>query len=137
MPAKAAFDSNVVLYLLSPDEHKAETAARLLGHRGVVSVQVLNEVANVMRRKMQADWTEITELLDLVTSVCEVRPLTVAVQQRGLEIARKHQFSIYDAMIVASAVEASCSVLYSEDMQHGFRLDELRICNPFAKALPS
>ena len=121
MPAKAAFDSNVVLYLLSPDEHKAETAARLLGCRGIVSVQVLNEVANVMRRKMQA----------------EVRPLTVAVQQRGLEIARKHQFSIYDAMIVASAVEASCSVLYSEDMQHGFRLDELRICNPFAKALPS
>ena len=63
MPANVAFDSNVVLYLLSVDAHKAEQAAQLLSGKGIISVQVLNEVANVMRRKWQMDWDEIEEFL--------------------------------------------------------------------------
>ena len=131
MPANVAFDSNVVLYLLSADAHKAEQAAQLLSGKGIISVQVLNEDANVMRRKWQMDWDEIEEFLALVTSVCAVHPLTLAVQQRGLAIARTHQFSLYDAMIIAVASEAGCDVLYSKDMQHGFRLGGLQIRNPF------
>ena len=131
MPADIAFDSNVVLYLLLAEEAKAETAARLLSQKGVVSVQVLNEVNNVMRRKWQMDWEEIDDFLHVLMPVCIIRPLTLSVHRLGLNLARRHHFSIYDAMIVAAAIESGCRVLYSEDMQHGFTVDSLQIINPF------
>ena len=124
MPADIAFDSNVVLYLLSAEEAKAETAARLLSQKGVVSVQVLNEVINVMRRKWQMAWEEIDDFLHALM-------LTLSVHQLGLNLARRHYFSIYDAMIVAAAIESGCRVLYSEDMPHGFTVGRLHIINPF------
>lgn len=131
MPADIAFDSNVVLYLLSAEEAKAETAALLLSQKGVVSVQVLNEVNNVMRRKWQMDWEEIDDFLQALMPVCIIRPVTLSVHHLGLDLARKHHFSIYDAMIVAVAIESNCRVLYSEDMQHGFTVESLQIINPF------
>lgn len=131
MPADIAFDSNVVLYLLSAEEAKAETAARLLSQKGVVSVQVLNEVSNVMRRKWQMAWEEIDDFLQALMPVCIIRPLTLSVHRLGLDLARRHHFSIYDAMIVAAAIDSGCRVLYSEDMQHGFTVESLQIINPF------
>lgn len=131
MPADIAFDSNMVLYLLSAEEAKAETAARLLSQKGVVSVQVLNEVNNVMRRKWQMDWEEIDDFLHVLMPVCIIRPVTLSVHRLGLNLARRHHFSIYDAMIVAVAIESNCRVLYSEDMQHGFTVGRLHIINPF------
>lgn len=131
MPADVAFDSNVVLYLLSTEEAKAETAARLLSQKGVVSVQVLNEVSNVMRRKWQMDWEEIDDFLQALMPVCIIRQLTLSVHRLGLKLARRHHFNIYDAMIVAVAIESNCRVLYSEDMQHGFTVESLQIINPF------
>ena len=131
MHADVAFDSNVVLYLLSADEQKAGTAAQLLSGKGVISVQVLNEVSNVMRRKWQMDWEEIDDFLQALMPVCIIRPLTLSVHRLGLNLARRHHFSIYDAMIVAVAIESNCRVLYSEDMQHGFNVESLQIINPF------
>ena len=131
MPADIAFDSNVVLYLLSAEEAKAETAARLLSQKGVVSVQVLNEVSNVMRRKWQMAWEESDDFLQALMPVCIIRPLTLSVHRLGLDLARRHHFSIYDAMIVAAAIDSGCRVLYSEDMQHGFTVESLQIINPF------
>ena len=131
MPADIAFDSNVVLYLLSAEEAKAETAARLLSQKGVVSVQVLNEISNVMRRKWQMAWAEIHDFLHVLMPVCIIRPVTLSVHHLGLDLARRHHFSIYDAMIVAVAIGAGCRVLYSEDMQHGFTVGRLHIINPF------
>ena len=60
----AFFDSNVLLYLTSGDASKADRAERLLSAGGVVSVQVLNEVAEVARRKFRMDWLEVDELAD-------------------------------------------------------------------------
>ena len=131
MPADIAFDSNVVLYLLSAEEAKAETAARLLSQKGVVSVQVLNEVSNVMRRKWQMACEEIDDFLQALMPVCIIRPLTLSVHRLGLDLARRHHFSIYDAMIVAAAIDSGCRVLYSEDMPHGFTVGRLHIINPF------
>ena len=131
MPGDVAFDSNVVLYLLSADEQKAGAAAQLLSGKGVISVQVLNEISNVMRRKWQMDWEEIDDFLHALMPVCIIRPVTLSVHHLGLDLARRHHFSIYDAMIVAVAIGAGCHILYSEDMQHGFTIGSLQIINPF------
>ena len=126
------FDSNVLLYLASGDDLKADRAEALLAAGGVISVQVLNEIANVARRKMQLSWPQARELLSLVRSFLEVRSVTVEIHQAGLNCAERYGLALYDAFIVAAAVEAGCETLWSEDMHDGLLIDgRLRISNPF------
>lgn len=126
------FDTNVVLYLLSADEHKANRAEALFAEGGIVSVQVLNEAASVCRRKLKLPWLEVRELLDAVKACCEVVPLDVDTHQRALDLAERYQLSLYDALICAAAQNADAVVLYTEDLQDGLALGSLRVCNPFA-----
>jgi predicted nucleic acid-binding protein len=129
----AFFDTNVLLYLLSEDTAKADRAEDLLAEGGVISVQVLNEFAAVASRKLGLTWPEIREVLETAQSLCRVEPLTVATHERGLAIAERYGFSIYDSLIVSSALLAGCSALWTEDMQDGQRLDDqLTVKNPFA-----
>ena len=132
MPASKFFiDTNVLLYLLSADNDKADVAEAVLRAGGMISVQVLNEMANVARRKLAMSWMEINEVLDLVRSVCPVAPLTIETHDRGRLVAEQYGMSVYDAMIVAAALLGGCETLYSEDMQDGLVVDhQLRICNP-------
>lgn len=125
-------DSNVVLYLLSADSTKADKAESLLVAGPVISVQVLNEVTHVCRRKLQMNWNEITQFLELVRKFCKVVPLTEAIHDRARMIAELHKLSFYDACIVAAAATTGCQTLYSEDMNHGQRLEDgLSVKNPF------
>jgi predicted nucleic acid-binding protein len=134
MPGKF-FDSNVLLYVASGDPAKADRAERLIGDGGTISVQVLNEIANVARRKMGMSWTETRAFLSLVRSLLPVQPLTINVHETGLVLAERYGLSIYDAMIAASALHADCDTLWSEDMQDGMALgDRIRIVNPFRTA---
>lgn len=131
MPA-SFFDTNILLYSVGSDETKAARAEDLLAVGGMISVQVLNEVTNVARRKMQLDWDELHGFLASIRSLLDVVPLTVEVHDTGLAVAERYKLSTYDAMIVAAAIHAGCSTLWSEDMQHGLRIDErIRIRNPF------
>jgi predicted nucleic acid-binding protein len=126
------FDTDVLAYLASGDTAKADRAEAALAAGGSISVQVLNELANVARRKMQMSWDETHALLDMLRGLLTVHPLTTDIHETGLRIAERYGFSIYDAMIAASALQAGCDTLWSEDMQHGMALDEgLRIVNPF------
>ena len=129
---KAFIDSNVLLYLLSADTVKADVAESVVAGGGVISVQVLNEVTNVIRRKLDMSWDETIEVLGLVRSLCPVEPLTVETHEHGLRIAQRYGLAVYDAMIVAAALLAGCETLYSEDMHNGLAIDRrLRIRNPF------
>lgn len=128
------FDTNVLAYLASDDAAKADRAEAVIASGGAISVQVLNELANVGRRKMKMSWSETYALLDTLRALLTVHPLTVEIHETGLGLAERYGFSIYDAMIVASALDVGCDTLWSEDMQHGMVLDEgLRIANPFAR----
>lgn len=126
------FDTNVLLYLLSADEGKANRAEMLLSKGGTISVQVLNEFTSVASRKLKMTYPEISEILETIKAVCEVKDLTVETHRLGLSIAERYGFSFYDSLIVSSAVMANCKVLYSEDMQSGQEISEkLTIENPF------
>lgn len=126
------FDTNVIVYIASADPLKAVKAEQIIAGGGAISVQVLNEVTNVARRKMQMPWTEIHAFLSALRGLLTVHPLTIEIHEKGLALAERHSLSIYDGMIAASAIHARCDTLYSEDMQHGMLLEEgLRIVNPF------
>jgi predicted nucleic acid-binding protein len=126
------FDTNVLLYLLSKDAAKADRAEALLASGGVVSVQVLNEFASVASRKLAMTIPDIREILSTIRAVCIVKPLDIETHELGLDMAERHRFSIYDALIVAAAVRAGCAILYTEELQQGQMIEKLQIRNPFA-----
>jgi len=90
---------------------------------GGISVQVLNELTNVARRKIQISWDETRAFLGILRGLLTVHALNVETHETGLALAERYGFSTYDAMIVGSALHADCDTLWSEDMQHGMVLD--------------
>ena len=129
--SKPFIDSNVILYLLSADASKANRAQSLLEAGGVISVQVLNEVASVCSRKLKMSWEEVDAVLQATKAACDVVPLTLASHEKAVELAKRFQLSLFDANIVASALMAGSEVLFSEDMQSGLVIATLQIQNPF------
>ncbi len=124
-------DSNVLLYLLSADADKADTAEALLTQSPTISVQVLNEITSVCLRKLKMPWSEITDLLQVIKATCRIVPLTVETHAQAVRVAQQHQLSFYDAHIVAAAVASGCATLMSEDMHAGLIVHSVQIHNPF------
>jgi len=125
-------DTNVLVYLASSDRLKADRAEVIVGDGGVISVQVLNELTNVARRKMGMAWPDIHAFMSMLRSLLTIQPITIETHETGLALAERYNLSTYDAMIAASALHADCDTLWSEDMQDDVHLEEgLRIINPF------
>ncbi len=123
-------DTNILIYLASADARKANAAEEAVHAGGVVSVQVLNEFANVARRKLGFSWEEVHMFLDSCRAVLDVVPLTKEIHDLGLRLAERYQLSVYDAMIVAAALESRCDQLLSEDLQDGMTIEGVAIVNP-------
>jgi predicted nucleic acid-binding protein len=131
MPGKFV-DSNIVLYLASADARKSRISDTLLRAGCIASVQVLNEITNVLRRKHHFSWGEVRVFLTMVRTACEIVDFPIETHLLGLNIAERYGFSVYDAMIVASALHAGCDTLFSEDMQHGQSIEGLLVIdNPY------
>jgi predicted nucleic acid-binding protein len=129
---KPFFDTNILIYTLAEGDPRSETARSLLAAGGVVSVNVSNEFVAVARNKYKLSWSEVREALaDFHLLVGEPRPVTFGTHRIGLEIAERYQYRIFEALVIAAALEASCSVIYSEDMQSGQKIRGLTIRNPF------
>lgn len=128
---KPFFDTNVLLYLLSDDEQKADKADRLLESGGTVSVQVLNEFTSVALRKSKVGWPVVHSALAAIRATCSVVPVTVELHEEGLKIAERYGFTIYDSLIVVAAISSGCNILYSEDMQDKQVIGTVTISNPF------
>jgi predicted nucleic acid-binding protein len=125
-------DSNVILYLASGQQAKADRAEELIASGGTISVQVLNEIANVARRKMGMSWSETRDFLSMVRSLLKVEPVTIEIHVTGTHLAEVYRLSVYDAMIASAALLAACDTLFSEDLQDGLLINgRLRVVNPF------
>lgn len=130
------FDTNVLVYAFL-DVARRTRAVDLIASGGVISAQVLNEFTNVARRKRERDWADIERAVSVIRArFPEVMPLTADTHAAALGLARDHGLAFYDALIVASAIEAECDILYSEDMQHGRSIGGLTIVNPFIESAP-
>ena len=133
---KAFFDTNILVYTTTSDRRKQQAAA-CLSRGGVASIQVLNEFVHVARRKLRSDWPQIEFALgQFRTSLDDILPITLETHGNAVALARDHGLAFYDALIVASAIEAGCDTLYSEDMQHGRKIAGLAIVNPFLEGAP-
>ena len=134
MSDRVFFDTNVVLYTIGQDDARTPTAEALLASGGLISVQVLNEVASVARRKFRMSWPEVTDALGAIRVLCQSPiPITAEMHDAAVRLAAQHGFHIHDALIVAAALEGDCTTLYSEGLQSGQVIDgRLTIHNPFS-----
>jgi len=139
MSARYFLDTNIFAYAAHPARSsKTAVALKLIeggleSGNGIVSYQVVQEFFNLAFRKFPKPMSafDAEEFLDTA-----LRPLLAvhsspALYVSALQIYRHHHFSWYDSLIVAAAQQAECSILYTEDMQHGRRIDDLTIENPF------
>lgn len=134
MPGSRFFDTNILIYAFAAYEPRSARAEALLADGGVIGVQVLNEFTNVTRRKLRWPWGQIEAALAVIEELLgPARPLTTAIHARAVVLARDHELSFYDALIVAAALDAGCEVLCSEDLQHGQKFGALRVENPFRR----
>ena len=125
------FDTNILVYAFSSAPRSGKAQA-IMSTGGLISVQVVNEFSNVLRKKLKQDW----HLIEAATEVLRNRfprvlPLTIETTLSATRLARDHSLGFYDALIVASALEAECDMLFSEDIQHGRKFGKLTIDNPF------
>jgi predicted nucleic acid-binding protein len=134
MSDRAFFDTNILVYALGERDDRTPTADALLAGGGVVSVQVLNELASVAHRKLGMSWQDVTTALAAIKVLCPSPiPITLETHHAALRLAVRHRYHIYDALIVAAALEGECSILYSEDLQAGQVIENrLTIRNPFS-----
>lgn len=132
----AFLDTNILVYAQQTGP-KAIISQDLIAQGGTISVQVLTELTNVLRKKDHRSWRDIELVLDDIENALEPAvPLTAVTSRAALALARDHGFSFYDALIIATAIEAGCDVVYSEDLQHGRSVSGLAIVNPFLASTP-
>jgi len=135
---KAFIDTNVLIYWVD-DSARADVVEQLLAQQAVISVQVLNEFANVLRRKRAMALPDIEALCTTLIDTCDVLDLSVRTHQTALALMARYNLSVYDANIVAAAALSDCAILSSEDMQDGLNVklpgsasaNSLVIRNPF------
>ena len=129
--SKQFFDTNIIVYL-TEEEEKARKCEALVEAGGVVSVQVLNESVNVLRKKNRMTYAEISEFLAVIKLICQVAPVTLETHEKALSLVEKYRFSWFDSLIVASALESDCDECWSEDMHDGLVVERsLTIKHPF------
>lgn len=133
MSGKAFFDTNVLIYAIAQNDPRGPRAEALLANGGLVGVQVLNEFVSVARRKLRMSWKDVAEALVAIRILCPWPvPITISTHERALRIAEDHGYEIYDALVVAAALESGCATLYSEDLQDGQLINrKMTIRNPF------
>lgn len=139
MPDKSFFDTNLWVYLKaqnqSPDDLRKQQVVQTLIlnlPEIAVSVQVLNEVANVLMKKFSFPEASTGNFLDEICKEFEVASLTPDITQRALGLKSTYLLSWFDSLIVAAALHTNCNVLYTEDMQDGLVIEKkLKVVNPF------
>ena len=117
---------------MSSDASKADWVEAALACGAIISVQVLNECASIALRMFGMSVGEVQKALALITHACTVMPLTMTVHQRGLQVVERCDFSVYDSLIAAAALESGCTTLYTADLQNGQRIEKtIVVRNPF------
>jgi predicted nucleic acid-binding protein len=134
MPDKVFIDTNVLIYGYSEDEPDKRQRAIDCVRSGEawISTQVLNETINVLKRKFSLSYSQIRDAVQELSEGFPIVLVSVNTIEIALNLAERYQYSYFDSLILASALEAGCQILYSEDLQDGQRIEnQLMIVNPF------
>ncbi len=134
MTDKIFIDTNILVYLSSSDENKKEITTNLIysQQKASISTQVLSEFSNVIYKKKIFSSEKLTEFIEMFTKIFKVEIITPIIILKALKLKEKYQFSFWDSMIIATALETDCNIVISEDLQNNQMIEnKLKIINPY------
>ena len=135
MAERVFVDSNLWLYAAMEEEdgdEKCAIAKQIIEQNDVIiSIQVINEVSFNLLRKYDYTEQEVVAFIHQMTASCPLSRLDIQTCLDASSLRQGYRLSFWDSLIVSSALEAGCAMLYSEDMQHGLRIRDMQIINPF------
>jgi predicted nucleic acid-binding protein len=132
-------DTNIFIYLFDETDERKRNISEQLIQRALetrsacISYQVVQEALNVVMRKLPFPMSAENAqrfLEQILAPLWHVMP-SLALYRRGIDLQARYGFSFYDALIIAAALEAGCTHLQTEDLQHGQQIEGLLIQNPF------
>jgi predicted nucleic acid-binding protein len=132
MSADFFIDSNIAVYSVSLPSVKRDVARKLIQQRPCISTQVVMETVNVLIKKFKFEKSDAFESTLGIMDSSALKIITADTLMRAFEIGLRYKLSHWDSLVIAAALEANCSTLFSEDMQPGQVIEgKLTIINPF------
>jgi predicted nucleic acid-binding protein len=140
MKGKFFIDTNIFIYSFdATNKHKQAISTTLIqdaleNGKGIISYQVIQECLNVISQKFKIPISVADAqiyLNQVLNPLCEVFP-SIQLYSTALKLKKETQYSFYDSLMLAAALEKNCSTLYSEDLQHGRKIKSVTIINPYA-----
>jgi predicted nucleic acid-binding protein len=135
MQDKVFLDSNILIYCYSNSELEKQKVARNIFERydnPNISKQVINEVSNIFFKKFKLDSNSVENAVLQISNLVTILDFTLITQIKAIRLKKDYNLQFYDALIIATALENNCTILYSEDMQDGLVVEnKLTIVNPF------
>jgi predicted nucleic acid-binding protein len=130
---KIALDTNVLIYNHGNEgDAKQVIADSLFDNVPVISTQVISEYLNILKRISKMGKCDLLKICAEWLKDCQIQSVNLSTVKLAHDLIQKYDFQLFDSIIVASALEAGCDILYSEDMQHGLLVEsKLKIINPF------
>jgi len=131
MKDKIFIDTNILLYLYDIDSDKKKKAKDILKANHNISTQVLNEFSNISIKKIKISTEDLDINLRKIIEKTTLFNFDEETIRFAIKMQNQYRFQYYDSLIIATALENGCNILYSEDMQHNQRVETLTIINPF------
>ncbi len=134
---KVFFDSNILIYFVDErDERKQSIAKEIIAdavqnQNGMISTQSLQEFYNVVTKKMNCPKEKAKELVTMFSELFPVTQITIPLILDAIDISIKNEFSFWDSLILSTANDTGCILLYSEDLNSGQIISGTKVLNPF------
>jgi predicted nucleic acid-binding protein len=145
MKDKYFFDTNIFIYAVLDAQNESEIAKQnialaLIENEAIevfISIQVLNEVSNILLKKSSFNQNQIISTLEWMLDTLMLIPFTAEITLNAVKIASLYKFSFYDSLIISAAMLADCEYLLTEDLQDqqiiSYKSRQIQVINPFKK----
>ena len=137
---KCFLDTNILIYTYDKADYEKRSYIQDFLRKNkemnelIISIQTLGEFFNVATKKMRLDKTNVISLCEQIMNMFPVYEITTENVFHAMKISESTQFSYWDSLILAMAIDTGCSILYSEDLNNGQEIEGVKIVNPFAVA---
>ena len=134
---KVFFDSNILIYFADGADPQKQLIAEnliknaVINDTGVISTQSLQEFFAATTRKLLCTKEKAKEYIENFSESFTVEQVSVPLILKAINISIKNQFSFWDSLILATAIQTGCIICYSEDLTNGQIVDGVKILNPF------
>ena len=133
MNDKITLDSNILIYAFANNNDFRKSIAKdIIAKCNIISIQAVNETSYILLKKFKLPKEELEKVIQFMKNQFIISSLTTNILDQTIALCKKYDFSFWDSMMIAAALENHCSIIYTEDLSHGQLIENrLRIINPF------